>query len=341
MGRASAVLLCLAFCVAVTVAYKAYPSPLLAWSSSDDVLKVGRRWVAKSTSVETLNEDLLLNAGGRCWETTLLQGEEDCSPEVILLFLEPGLLFGHVSLLGGSRNTGEISEAHDLKNLIERSSSSVAMPYLYDLDISRMSEDDRQVEQVKRTQAFLHDFLSAGKGSIIVDIPQDQRPNWAKINLKDKRIVDASDVGVEQYLKDSSLIEKNGVTDLVIIHFSGEEPISHYASKARSTIRSATLHTDRVMSVLTSEEFYVPTDSLKDERDAHAKLDWVERTRGEVVPMEEVDGVCPYYTNRWPEYAFEMFLSTLALALITCNGLCCLIGIENPSKFDNPREKNM
>jgi len=343
----SSVLLFAALAVAVCATSKSYPVPVFVWSESDRYMPEGRTWHSQSVSTDEVRDYLVKLSGPHGSSNSALPLTAGVSPEVIVLFLEPGLFFGKNEMVGGTRLSKDQSQLKKLKLMVEGAKSSIVLPYSYDDSLGKLSEEERSYFLITKLQDTFDDFFDGCMDCRIIVEPMDSTAKvaWSPFLFSEKRISETE--STETYLRENHHIFSNQKTDLVIVHLPAAASLSAYDAKISSVISAISKGTKDYVALLSSDDMYLPTHSTQTMRVNPEKLEWKERKVGrQVEPMpenmdEDSDGEGYRYPNRWPEFVWEFLICWFTMTLIFAYGFCCLFGMDTPARFDNPKEKGL
>jgi len=356
MVRLGVVLVCGLLFAFAHASVKPYPVPLFIWAESDSFLQAGRTWISRSTSTDDIRRYLvsITNPSNKNDQLLFPTSEPAISPEIVVLFLEPGMLFGRNEQYGGTRMSTQSSVLRKLKRFVEGSAASVVVPYSYDLDLE-LNEDDHTSKLIAEWTEMIENYLQNCDETCNLLVETTDKISaqvWEPFFLSNEKILDLSEQKTEEYLNLNSNIFFNKRTDLLIVHLSTD--LSNTDSKIVSVLASISKYTKNYVSILTADDVYLPTYSTWDLRENPVKLEWVERSGGindtenlvptpsPILPPPPPPTPSEYqYQTRWPEFAWEFLLSFLLLFIIFSYGICCLVGLDTPRRFDNPKEKNL
>jgi hypothetical protein len=235
--------------------------------------------------------------------------------------------------------------------MVEGAKSSLVIPYTYDGSITEMNEEERSFYLFSQLDTLFEDYFNRCKDCSVLVEPMDQVSAiaWQPYFMANSRMLDVSQVGVENYLRNNEQFLSNGLTEMIIVHLPFDAPLSDYDAKITNVINQISQKTRDYIAVLSSDDMYLPTQSSMSLRHSPVKYEWAERSIRDDQLDDDTPSPAPpspsgeqyQYADRWPEYVWEMLLCFFLLVIIFFYGICCLCGLDTPQRFDNPKEKTL
>lgn len=347
MMKIFSVILFVTLSITICATSKSYPVPVFVWSESDRFMPEGRTWHSQSVSTDEVREYVVKLSGPHGSSNTALPLTAGASPEVMVMFLEPGLFFGKNERIGGIRLSKDQSQLKKLKLMVEGAKSSIVLPYSYDDSLGKLSQEQRSYYLISKLQETFDDFFEGCKDCSVVVEPMDATAEvaWSPFFFSENRISETN--SIETYFQEHHHLFFNGKTDLVIVHLPADASLSAYDAKISSVISTISRETKDYVALLSSDDMYLPTHSTEGMRVNPEKLEWKERKASRQLELNEedtndMDSTGEYkYPNRWPEFVWEFLICWFTMTLIFSYGFCCLFGMDTPTRFDNPKEKGL